>query len=280
MPTIDVGDGRRLAYAEAGSGAVLVMVHGSPGDGRSWARVIRHLRPDRRVLTPDLPGHGGSDPLPAGTAHRTRTTATAIGRLIEACAAPAWLCGHSYGGNVALHAALSQRERVKGLILLEPVFMRALELSGELDALDEARAFFGAYTERVAGGDSEAVSTMVDFWFGPGAFARLAAPVQGFFLSAAAKNAEDVTASFSETVTSAQLAAFDRPVMVACGAPSPPVAQSIAAALARLLPNAQVHAIPRARHGMLDSHAEPVAGLIDQHMAGVAAIPGARHDQV
>jgi len=151
--------------------------------------------------------------------------------------------------------------------------MRALDLGGEHDALADARAVFTAYTDRVAGGDPAAVSMMVDFWFGPGAFSRLPAQVQGFLMAAAATNAEDVTACFSESVTRAQLAAFDRPVVVACGGASPPVAQTIATTLARLLPNALVHPVPHAGHGMLDSHAEPVARLIRHVIIWAATIP-------
>jgi pimeloyl-ACP methyl ester carboxylesterase len=177
------------------------------------------------------------------------------------------MCGHSYGGNVALHAALAQRERVKGLLLLEPVFMRGLDLAGERAVLQETHAFFSSYTDRVAGGDPEAVSLMIDFWFGSGAFPKLPAPVQDFLRGAAAKNAEDVKASFAEVITRAPLASFDRPVVIAYGGASPPVAPAIANALTKLLPKTELHAIPDATHGMLDSHAEPVARLIDNFRA-------------
>ncbi|MGP0090454.1 MAG: alpha/beta fold hydrolase [Xanthobacteraceae bacterium] len=268
MPMINVGDGRRLSYGQSGGGAPLVLVHGSPGEGRAWSRVTKHLQQSALVLTPDLPGYGGSDPLAPGTTQRTHAMAAAVGALIEDCAAPVWLCGHSYGGNVALHAALAQREEVRGLLLLEPVFMRALDLAGEHDVLHETQAFFDSYTDRVAGGDSGAVSMMIDFWFGSGAFPKLPPPVQAFLESAATKNAEDVTAAFAEAITTAQLASFDRPVVIACGDASPPVAPTIAAALAKLLPRAELRAIPGATHGMLDSHAEPVARLIDYLHAG------------
>ncbi len=41
------------------------LVHGSPGDGRAWSRVVSRLVGRVRILAPDLPGYGGSDPLPA-----------------------------------------------------------------------------------------------------------------------------------------------------------------------------------------------------------------------
>jgi pimeloyl-ACP methyl ester carboxylesterase len=179
MASLELSDSAHLAYGETGAGSPLMLVHGSPGDGRSWARVMKHLPPALRTLTPDLPGYGGSTPLPPGITHRTQAMGVAVGRLLEGCAGNAWLCGHSYGGNVVLHAALRHRERVNSVVLLEPVFMRALELAGEWETLKKSRAFFSSYVARVLGGEPEAVSTMIEFWFGPAAFDRLPLPVQG-----------------------------------------------------------------------------------------------------
>jgi pimeloyl-ACP methyl ester carboxylesterase len=257
MATLEFSNGARLAYGETGAGSPLLLVHGSPGDGRSWARVVKHLPTDLRALTLDLPGYGGSTPLPAGTLRRTDAMAAAVGRLMQASTEFVWLCGHSYGGNVVLHAALQRRERVNGVVLLEPVFMRALELADEQEMLEKARTFFSSYVARILGGEPEAVSTMVEFWFGPGAFDML--PLVG----AAPKNAEDVRAAFSEEVTREQLNAFDRPVLIAYGGASPPLAGIIAHALARLMPRVEVVSIPGATHGMLDTHSAAVVGLID-----------------
>jgi pimeloyl-ACP methyl ester carboxylesterase len=264
MACLELSDSARLAYGETGRGSPLMLVHGSPGDGRSWARVIKHLPADLRTLTPDLPGYGGSTPLPAGTTRRTAAMGVAVGRLLEGSAERAWLCGHSYGGNVVLHIALQHRERVKGIALLEPVFMRALELTGEHETLQKARTFFNSYVARVLGGEPEAVSAMIEFWFGPGAFEKLPPSVQGFLIEAAPKNVQDVQAAFSEEIIKQQLNAFDRPVLVAYGAASPPITGIIASALAKLMPRAEVVSVPRTTHGMLDTHSAAVAGLIER----------------
>jgi len=261
MPALTLSDGSRLAYGESGAGTPLVLVHGSPAEGRAWGRVARHLASGFRVLTPDMPGYGGSDALPApGTA----AMAAAVGALIAAQDAPVWVAGHSYGGNVALHAALAQRARVKGLALFEPVFFRGLALDGERTELEAARAHFEDYVRRVESGDAAAVYRMIDFWFGAGAFAGLPPPVRGFLEKSAAKNAADVKAAFRETVAAADLAAFDRPAFVAHGAKSPPVVGAIAAALARLLPQAEAVPIAGGTHAMLDTHPEAVAALINR----------------
>ena len=260
MPVLQLG--RRLSYGEAGFGEEVVLVHGSPGDGRSWARVVRALPANLRALTPDLPGYGGSDAISCVPAHRTEALADGVGALIRARAAPVWLCGHSYGGNVALHAAIAHRERVKGLLLIEPVFIRGLELANEQDVLVKTRAYFTTYMVRVAFAEPDAVGLMVDFWFGDGAYATMPSQVQRFLNGAVHKNAEDVQATLSERIGAAELAAFGRPVLIAVGSASPAITKLIAGALAALLPSARVVDVPGAGHGMLDSHPQEVVGLI------------------
>lgn len=258
MPSRTLASGATVAYGDGGEGPPLVLVHGSPADGRAWGRAARHLT-GYRILTPDLPGHGGSDPLPHGG---TAAMAEAIAAVIDAAGAPVWLAGHSYGGNVALHAALARPGRVRGLALFEPVFFRALALAGDRAVLAAAEAHFGDYVRRVAGGEHGAVSRMIDFWFGNGAFAGLPAAAQAYLVKTAATNAADVRSALTESVAAEALTALAVPTLIAYGAASPPAAPAIARALAGLLPKATCEAIDGATHAMLDTHPQAVAALV------------------
>ncbi len=262
MPDLILANGAKLAYGDTGAGPPLVLVHGSPAEGRAWGRVARHLG-TFRVFTPDLPGYGGSDALRNGAG--TAAMAAAVAAVIDTVAAgagPVWLAGHSYGGNVALHAALARLACIRGLVLLEPVFFRGLALAGEHGVLAAAQAHFGDYVRRVESGDHGAVSRMIDFWFGDGAFTQLPAPVQAYLTKSAPANAGDVKAALSETLAADALAEFHPPVLIAYGSRSPATVPSIAHALARLLPEARTEAIADATHAMLDTHPERVAALI------------------
>jgi pimeloyl-ACP methyl ester carboxylesterase len=264
MPTLTLPAGAVLNYGVAGAGETLILVHGSPGSGRAWARVAELLPSRFHILTPDLPGYGKSDPVPAIPEAQTSAMAAAIGALIAAQPSPVWLCAHSFGANVALHAALVEREHLAGLILLEPVFMRGLALAGDHATLGRLRDFFITYAARVDAGEPDAVGAMIDLWCGVGAYARLPPPVQAFLNGAAAKNVADVRASFAEALNAAEIATLDCPIVIAHGGASPPGAPAIAAALATLLPRAERAEIEGAAHDMLDSHPGPVARLIDR----------------
>ena len=55
-----------LAHLRRGSGEPLVLAHGLGATGKVWAPVIDRLAEERDVIAIDMPGFGGSDPLPAG----------------------------------------------------------------------------------------------------------------------------------------------------------------------------------------------------------------------
>jgi pimeloyl-ACP methyl ester carboxylesterase len=264
MPTLCLPDGRKLAYQVEGSGPPLVMVHGSPGEGRSWGRVVPHLKVRFRTICPDLPGYGGSDRLvvdePAG---RMFAMGAAVAHLVDSLGEPVRLVGHSFGGNIALQAALQvQAGAVDRIVLFEPVYFRALQLTGDDAALKPAAAHFEDYARRAIAGEPEVVRLMIDYWFGEGAFGRMPDPVRGYLSGAAARNAIDVRSSFLGTSTAADLAALQHLVTIVDGETSPEIVRSIARALVKLLPAARMVGLTGANHGMLDTHPEAVAGLI------------------
>jgi pimeloyl-ACP methyl ester carboxylesterase len=108
--------GVRMRYYVAGEGPPLVLVHGLSGVATNWSELAPLLVRRRRVLIPELPGHGASAPLPAapslnGYADRVRHLAALEGML------PAPVVGHSLGGSVTLRAAMRWREDVPAAVL-------------------------------------------------------------------------------------------------------------------------------------------------------------------
>jgi pimeloyl-ACP methyl ester carboxylesterase len=108
--------GVRVRYFVAGSGTPLVLVHGLTGAASNFSELAPLLAERARVLVPELPGHGGSAPLPAAPnldpyAERVRLVAEREGML------PAVFVGHSLGAVVALRLAMRAPEAVRGLVL-------------------------------------------------------------------------------------------------------------------------------------------------------------------
>jgi pimeloyl-ACP methyl ester carboxylesterase len=108
--------GVRLRYFAGGDGPPLLLVHGLGGAASNWVELLPALVRRHRVLVPDLPGHGGSSPLPA--APTLSPFADVLAALIaHEGNAPAAVVGHSLGGLVALRLALRHPKAVAGLVL-------------------------------------------------------------------------------------------------------------------------------------------------------------------
>jgi pimeloyl-ACP methyl ester carboxylesterase len=108
-----------VAYAVAGAGPPIVLVHGLGGAASNWSELASLLAADRRVLVVDLPGHGGSEPPAA--AHELDTYADAVTVCLEREGTfPAAVVGHSFGGAVGLRLAVRRAELVSSLVLAAP----------------------------------------------------------------------------------------------------------------------------------------------------------------
>lgn len=108
--------GVRMRYFVAGEGPPLILVHGLGGAASNWTELAPLLVPGRRLLVPDLPGHGGSSALPGVSglepfADRVAAVAEQEGML------PAPVVGHSLGGMVVLRLAIRRPDAVQGLVL-------------------------------------------------------------------------------------------------------------------------------------------------------------------
>jgi pimeloyl-ACP methyl ester carboxylesterase len=109
--------GCHLAYQIQGTGPPVVLIHGAGVHGGAWAPQISALAPHYECLWFDNRGLGRSQPL--GTRLTLEQMAEDTLALMDAQGwASAHLVGHSMGGLIALHAALSARERVRSLSLL------------------------------------------------------------------------------------------------------------------------------------------------------------------
>jgi pimeloyl-ACP methyl ester carboxylesterase len=110
--------GCRLRYfvGGEGNGAPIVLVHGLGGAAVNWVDVAPGLARRHRVLVPDLPGHGGSNPLPA--VPNLAVFADRIGAVADREGlVPAAVVGHSLGAVVALRLALRRPDAVSSLVL-------------------------------------------------------------------------------------------------------------------------------------------------------------------
>lgn len=110
--------GCRMRYFVGGpkSGESLLLVHGLGGAAANWIDLAPRLARSRRVLVPELPGHGLSTPL--ATVPNLAVFADRVGMVADLEGMlPAAIVGHSLGGMVAMRMALRRPADVTALVL-------------------------------------------------------------------------------------------------------------------------------------------------------------------
>jgi len=147
---VDTSVARLHVYDAPGLGRLptVAVLHGISSSAAAFAPVVQRLRRRaRRVVAPDAPGHGFSDP-PAAPLTPEALVEAMTELLDRELGEPSIVCGNSLGGAVALHYALRRPERVLGLVLTSPAgaAMEEAELEGLLSTFKmrssaEARAF-------------------------------------------------------------------------------------------------------------------------------------------
>jgi pimeloyl-ACP methyl ester carboxylesterase len=105
-----------VRYAVGGDGPPLVLVHGLGGTIANWRALAPALADRYRVIAVDLPGHGGSAPLPAAPRVDALADAALAAVAAEDALPAAWV-GHSLGGLVAVRAAVRRPDAVRGIVL-------------------------------------------------------------------------------------------------------------------------------------------------------------------
>lgn len=95
----------------------LIMLHAAPYSARTLEPLMREIAKSRRVIAPDLPGAGDSEPL-SQAAPDMQDYADALARTLEALEIDsADIYGTHTGGTVGTELAIAQPKRVRRLII-------------------------------------------------------------------------------------------------------------------------------------------------------------------
>jgi len=128
-------DGVVLSGMRGGSGPAALLLHGGPGIPDYTGPLAAELAP---LVSTVRYTQRGVEPSGAGTPYSVEVhAADALAVLDEHGVERAWVIGHSWGGHLALHLALSHSERLLGIVCVDT-------LGAQHDTLAEFRQNFRA----------------------------------------------------------------------------------------------------------------------------------------
>ncbi len=106
-----------ITYRSEGAGPPLLFLHGIAGAARQFAGQLRFFAAERQAIAWDMPGHGGSAPLPLVTVD---ALAAALGGFIAALGLDRpVLVGHGLGGMIVQRLLAEAPRAARGVVLAQ-----------------------------------------------------------------------------------------------------------------------------------------------------------------
>jgi esterase len=274
MPSLHV-DGVEIFYAEAGSGDPLLMVHGTLGDQRSFARVMEPLAARYHVVAISLrhcwPGSWPSAAVGGVDFSIGRHVADIVEIIEKLGGGPVNLFGHSRGGHIAFRVAERHPALLRALILAEPGGVLDETLGGSSGDAGRQVAVFSAAATLIAAGDIDGgLRRLAENSGGPGAFERFSERRK----SMQRDNARTLIGQASEgrmPYSRAAAASIRTPTLLLNGADTRPSFIATVEALARVMPDARRVIIPDATHGLITEQPALVAAAVLEFLAAGGA---------
>jgi pimeloyl-ACP methyl ester carboxylesterase len=248
-----------LHVEESGTGDAVLLLHSSGMSGRQWRRLVPELvRRSLRAVVPDFTGHGASEPWLEPKPFSFRTDVLRTVALLEQLegGGPAHVVGHSYGGLVALQAALAAPDRIRSLTLFDPVSF------GVLDPSADAAVIAGFSQVDLPWGSAPAdherwLQAFVDYWGGPGAWVHLREEARAEFRRVGWVVREGVRSLMADTTPASVYAGLRCAVHLMTGAESPPAAKAVIRHLGLAFRTARTTTLPGAGHLGPLTHPDP-----------------------
>jgi pimeloyl-ACP methyl ester carboxylesterase len=207
-----------------------LLLHSSGHSGRQWRHLVKALPGPTRA--PDLAGY--SDGIPWQDGPAWEVDVAEILKLVDGIEGPIDLVGHSYGGAVALRVAARRPERIRRMVLHDPVVWGLLGEDG-LGGVEETFAHLDLdrMLDEETGGSRAWLEMFIDFWNGPGAWAAMPSAHQQVLLGIGRKIFREVWDLFVARVSSSDFDSVVAPMRITIGSESPEAAQRVSRCLAK-----------------------------------------------
>lgn len=260
-------NGKMVAYTDQGHGQTVLLLHCNGSSRRQWHKLIDRLSSKYRVLAPDIYGHGDT-PFPQSPGGFTENDEIAIiDALLRQTKEPFHLVGHSYGGAIALRSALTWKNRLLSLTLIEPALFELLREAREADLWKDIADLAGGHISLVEAGEVEAAGDLfMSYWIGAENWRAMPPdhrdPIKRS-IPAVAIAWEIILRQKSEL---ADYASLGVPTTLLMGSETKKTCRRVVELLGSKLPHANLVSIQGAGHMSPITHPDPVNAVIEANI--------------
>jgi pimeloyl-ACP methyl ester carboxylesterase len=242
----------------------------SGSSGSQWQSLAVTLNGRCRVLAPDLLDYAAAATVASNRDFMLLDEARPLLEIVDRAVSPIHLVGHSYGGAIALRAAVERPHRISSVALFEPTLFHLLEQScpQDLEALRDVQQVANEVARLNALGKPEdAAAVFVDYWAGGCVWSKLRPASRESLTQYAPKATLEFNALFNEPLRLQRYAKLPVPVLIMKGEFAPAPTDRIARRLAASLPNIVHATISGVGHMAPVTHGELIAAEIANFIA-------------
>lgn len=261
--------GTRPVGATASADNLVLMLHCSASSSVQWRGLSGRLAGCYRAVSPDFFDCGAREPWPGHKALDLIDQVRLATAALPARSGQAHVVGHSFGGAVALRAALELGEKLASLTLIEPSAFHLLRSDQAEDAnlFEEIDGIARAVSCAVENGHYWAgMSIFTDYWGGPHTWAGLPQEAKIRLAQHARIVLTDFAALFAESTPIGSYRRIVAPTLILRGTESPTPSRRICDMLAARLPDTRVVEVAGAGHLLPFTHAKQVESAIADHV--------------
>lgn len=264
MALLPVPGGGTVKIVERGAGPPVVFLHSGVGSAGEWREAFSLWPDGHRLIAVDAYRDGSGPGVPG---HRTLDDFVGQVHVVtEHVGEPVHLIGFSWGGATALHMAATAPAVLASLAVVEPEAYSLLKAE-DGPAFAAICRLRDQWREHVrAGSWHEAFEVFVDFYNGPGSFARWPAARRDAFLDDQRARGDLWDVLFDAPITVGTLASVTMPVHVVEGSATTVVDRAIGEVLLGNLRCVEHSVIEGAGHMMPLTHPAELTRALVRHL--------------
>jgi pimeloyl-ACP methyl ester carboxylesterase len=255
-------------FREAGLGTSVVCIHASASSSGQWRALMERLSDRFRVIAVDLYGSGKTAAWPQDQPMHLDDELALLSSVFRAAGDRFHLIGHSFGGAIALKAALADRDRLLSLVLFEPVLFSVLIADAPESAA--AREILAVRDDTIRlvneGNLNASAQRFIDYWMGDGTWAATPEPRRTVLAAAMRAVKSEWHALFYEPIPLTAFAAANVPTLFLTGTKSKASTLAVARLVTAVLPRVLIEEIESVGHMAPVTHPDTVNPLIERFL--------------
>ena len=256
-------DGTRIGVECAGTGPMLLFVHGGVGDRTRWTPMFPLLTSQLTVCAMDRRGRGASGD---SREYSLQKEAEDVAAVVNSRSGRSFVFGHSYGGVAALEAAFLT-DRIAKLMLYEPPLHEPVRNNLAVAARLEEMISKGELEQALVTFQSEIVKQT------PEEIARMKTrPTWAALVASIAVHPRQMRALSAYRFDASRMKSMTTPTLLLIGEETAsPYAKQSLSALRESLPNATVAVLERQQHNAMDGARDALSQTISKfvHQSGL-----------